>query len=95
MPMMVLKGSRSVYDYGMAFLQETEQERALRRIISCTHTLYSVSDELEDPEEIDDRADLLIAVENLIDVALHVTDSVRRIAWQDSNENEETESDYD
>jgi predicted proteasome-type protease len=57
--------------------------------------LYSVSDELEDPEEIDDRADLLIAVENLIDVALHVTDSVRRIAWQDSNEHEETESDYD
>lgn len=95
MAIMVLKEAKRMYDCCMAFLQETEQERALRRIISCTHTLYSVSDELEDPEEIDDRADLLIAVENLIDVALHVTDSVRRIAWQDSNENEETESDYD
>jgi hypothetical protein len=79
----------------MAFLQETEQERALRRIISCTHTLYSVSDELEDPEEIDDRADLLIAAENLLDVAIHVTEAIRQIAWQDSDEQEETERDYD
>lgn len=78
----------------MAFLQETEIERTLRRITSCTHTLYSVADELEDPEDVDSRADLLIAVENLIDVALHVTEAARGIAWQysplpDSDEDED------
>ena len=66
----------------MTFLQETDQERAMRRIVSCTHTLYSIADELSDPEDVDQRADLLIAVENLIDVANHVTDAVRGIAWQ-------------
>jgi hypothetical protein len=66
----------------MTFLQETDQERAMRRIVSCTHTLYSVADELLDPEDVDQRADLLIAVENLIDVANHVTEAVREIAWQ-------------
>jgi len=66
----------------MTFLQETDQERAMRRIVSCTHTLYSIADELLDPEDVDQRADLLIAVENLIDIASHVTEAVREIAWQ-------------
>jgi hypothetical protein len=68
----------------MAFVQETALERTLRRITSCTHTLYSVSDELSDPDEVDGRADLLIAVENLIDIAIHVTEQCRNIAWQNS-----------
>ena len=67
---------------GMTFLQETDTQRALRRLTSCTHTLYSVSDELEDPEDVDARADLLIAAENLIDIAHHITESIRDIAWQ-------------
>ena len=36
-------------------------------------------EEMEDPEQ---RGDLLIAVENLIDVATHLTDEIRAIAWQ-------------
>lgn len=67
---------------GMTFLQETDTQRALRRITSCTHTLYSVFDELDDPQEVGARADLLIAAENLIDIALHITDAIRDIAWQ-------------
>ncbi len=66
----------------MQFLQETEHERTLRRLKSCTHTLYSIVDELQDPLEVDQRADLLIAVENLIEVASYVTDQCRGIAWQ-------------
>lgn len=68
----------------MAFVQETELERTLRRITSCTHTLYSVADELNDPDNVEGRADLLIAAENLIDIAIHVTEQCRNIAWQNS-----------
>ena len=68
----------------MQFVQETEHERALRRIQACTHTLYSVAEELEDPIDINHRADLLIAVENLFDIASFVTDAGRGIAWQHS-----------
>jgi len=71
-----------VYDLPMQFLQETEHERTLRRLKSCTHTLYAISEELQDPLEVDQRADLLIAVENLIEVASYVTDQCRGIAWQ-------------
>lgn len=77
----------------MDFLEEDLSQRVLRRIIACTHTLYRVAEELDDlDEEVDDeiteevttekRGDLLIAVENLIDIAMYVTDSSRGIAWR-------------
>lgn len=66
----------------MAFVQETELERALRRITSCTHTLYSVTEELVDPDEVDQRADLLIAAEDLLDAVVQVVERCRAIAWQ-------------
>lgn len=66
----------------MQLADETPHERTMRRLLSCTHTLYSIADELEDPVDIDERGDLLIAVENLIDIAQYVTESARGIAWQ-------------
>lgn len=66
----------------MQFIQETEHERALRRINACTYTLYSIAEELDDPGEVELRGDLLIAVENLIEAAFAVTDLGRAIAWQ-------------
>ena len=68
----------------MVFFEEDPQEKALRRINACIHTIVSVIEELDDPEEIDERADLLIAVENLMDVSTFLTDQVRGIAWQHS-----------
>ena len=66
----------------MQFIQETDHERSIRRILSCTHTLYSVLDELDDLEDVTERGDLLIAIENLMDAASIVTDVGRAIAWQ-------------
>ena len=71
----------------MYFLNEDPHKRILRRLSACTHTLYAVAEELDDfeDEEMEDpekRGDLLIAVENLIDVATHLTDEIRAIAWQ-------------
>lgn len=45
----------------------------------------NVAEFLEEIDEIDDadvRADLLIAVENMIDVAFYITERGREIAWQ-------------
>lgn len=64
------------------FIDETQNERAIRRIESCTYTLISILEELEDLESIEERADLLIAGEEFYEVAMCVTDEIRAIAWQ-------------
>lgn len=68
----------------MQFIQETEHQRTLRRINACVYTLYSIAEELNDPGAVELRGDLLIAVENLIDAAVEVTDIGRSIAWQNA-----------
>jgi len=77
-------GRKMSYDLLMQFLQETEHERTIRRLRSCTHTLHSIIEELDDPVAVEQRADLLIAAENLIEAASFVTDQCRGIAWQHS-----------
>jgi hypothetical protein len=80
----------------MQFIQETDHERSIRRILSCTHTLYSVLDELDDLDDVTERGDLLIAIENLMDAASIVTDVGRAIAWQSPEpESEYSESEDD
>lgn len=64
------------------FVDETQQQRTMRRLIACLHTLYSIAEELDDPQNIDERGDLLIAAENLLDAAMCITDDIRNIAWQ-------------
>jgi len=64
------------------FIEETTTERAVRRVESCTYTMISIIDELVDPENVEDRADLLVAIEELYEVAMSLVDDVRGIAWQ-------------
>jgi hypothetical protein len=63
----------------------------MRRLVSCTHTLYSVLEELDDPEDVDLRGDLVIAAERLLEAVVYVTDSARDIAWQYTPEPEHEE----
>jgi hypothetical protein len=79
----------------MQFIPESEHERNIRRIKSCTHTLYAIAEELTDPGEIEERADLLIAIENLNEIASYVIDSGRGIAWQYSKTPSELEDESD
>lgn len=72
-------------------IEETEHERTMRRLVSCTHTLYSILEELDDPIEVDLRGDLLIAAERLLEAVIYVTDAARGIAWQYSPEPEHEE----
>lgn len=64
------------------FVDETQQERTMRRLTACIHTLYSIAEELDDPHNISDRGDLLIAAENLLEAATFITEDIRGIAWQ-------------
>jgi hypothetical protein len=64
------------------FIDETQNERTIRRIDACTYTLMSVIDELEDLDSVEERADLLISIEAFYDVAMCITDMARDIAWQ-------------
>jgi hypothetical protein len=66
----------------MGFIEESEQARSMRRIYACTHTMYSLIDELSDPDDVELRGDLVIAAEDLYDVAMQVVDMARDIAWQ-------------
>lgn len=72
-------------------VEESEHARVMRRLVSCTHTLYSVLEELEDPEDVDLRGDLVIAAERLLEAVIYVTDSARNIAWQYTPEPEHEE----
>jgi hypothetical protein len=67
----------------MRYSVEDEHARALRRVRASVCTLYNVVEDLDDPEEIQRRADLLIAVEDLADVTQYLLERTREIAWQD------------
>ena len=61
---------------------ETPEQRLVRRLRAAYANLVAVADEVTDPEDVDARADLVIAAEDLLDVALHITEVARDIAWQ-------------
>jgi hypothetical protein len=67
----------------MRFTEEDSHARALRRVKACAQTLYLVADDLDDPEEISRRADLLLAIEDLADVTNYLLEATRVIAWRD------------
>ena len=66
-----------------AWVDETMSQH-LRRLAACSNTIVITRSELIDPVDVDRRADLLIAAEDLLQEALALTAQVRAIAWQDS-----------
>lgn len=56
----------------------------LRRLFACTNTITITRNELIDPIDVQRRADLLIAAEDLLQEAMALVSTVRVIAWQDS-----------
>jgi hypothetical protein len=72
---------------------ETPEQRAVRRLRAAYANLVTVANELEDPVDVDARADLVIAAEDLGDVTAHILEAARDIAWQHSPVPESGESD--
>lgn len=86
---------RTVYDVLVMRVfrhSESSEERILRRLRSAYANLVAVADDIDDPDDVDARADLVIAAEDLLDVTMHITELARNIAWQYSPVPESGES---
>ena len=72
----------------MAITDASPLDHMMRRLNSSLYTLYNVANVIDEfegllDEDSDERADLLILAENLIDVTTYITLTARRIAWMD------------
>jgi hypothetical protein len=82
----------------MSVFESNKYDIAMRKLNSCVHTLYTIADlleEMEDPDEADTRADLVITAENLIDISVFVTERAREIGWQYTPVPEREDLDFD
>jgi hypothetical protein len=57
--------------------------RNLQRVSACSHTIAIVREDLVDPVTTDHRADLLIAVEDLVNEVMTLALDVRAMTWPD------------
>jgi hypothetical protein len=56
-------------------------ERTLSRLKTCAFTIRTTLAELEDPQDIERRADLLLASEDLLNDVILLNNSLRDIVW--------------
>jgi hypothetical protein len=56
-------------------------ERALRRLEAVAYTLNVVRTEIYDPQDVDTRADLMIATYNVVNEAFALLHEVNDIVW--------------
>jgi len=61
---------------------ELPEERVVRRLRAVYANLVTLTEDIDDPDDIDARADLVIAAEDLLDVSVHIAELARNIAWQ-------------
>lgn len=59
-------------------------ERALRRLEAVSYTLSVVRTEVYDPQDVDTRADLMIATYNVVNEAFSLLQEVNQIVWPES-----------
>jgi len=57
--------------------------RNLQRITACSHTISMVRDEILDPGLVERQADLLLAVEDLVNETMTLALDVRSMVWPD------------
>jgi len=57
--------------------------RNLQRVTACSHTISIVRDNLVDPVDLERKADLLIAVEDLVNEVMTLAFDVRAMTWPD------------
>lgn len=55
----------------------------LQRVSACSHTIAIVREDLVDPVNVERRADLLVAVEDLVNEVMTLAFDVRAMTWPD------------
>lgn len=59
------------------------QERTLNRMKACAFTVRTALAELEDPLDMEKRADLLLASEDLLNDVLLLNNELRHLVWNE------------
>jgi hypothetical protein len=63
------------------YLDSDSHSQALARLSACQFTVSTVFLELKDPCDSERRADLLIAVEDLLTEVLQLNNAVKEMTW--------------
>jgi len=71
-------------------LPQTSLINALRRLDLCAYAVQEIHTEVDEPEDSESKADLLIATEKLVSEVFDLYSTVRRYVWgPDEDEDEE------
>lgn len=62
-------------------LPQTSQSTALRRLELCAYALNEIHMEVEQPQDPDAKADLLLATEKVVSEVFDLYETVRRYVW--------------
>jgi hypothetical protein len=57
--------------------------RAMNRLQACTFTVRQTIKDIEDPQDLDSRADLLIQVEELLNEVALLNNMISKMTWQE------------
>lgn len=71
------------YDLPMFSSSSPAQIRALNRLQACTFTIRQTIKDIEDPQDLDLRADLVIEVQELLDEVVLLSEMISKFAWSD------------
>ena len=63
------------------YLDDDRHTQALARLSACQFTVSMVLQELRDPCDTERRADLLIAVEDLLTEVMQLNNAVNEMTW--------------
>jgi len=61
---------------------------ALRRLELCAYAVQEIHTELDQPQDPDAKADLIIATEKLVGEVIDLYGTVRRYVWGEANDDE-------
>ena len=79
----------------MIFNGQPEQLRTLNRLNACLFTVRCAINELEDPKDSEQRADLLFLSEGLLSEVTRLNDLIREITWSELDKNAHPSSSHD
>jgi len=57
--------------------------KVMNRLSACIFTVRQTIADLEDPKELDLRADLMINAQELLNEVVHLNEMISRITWQE------------
>jgi hypothetical protein len=70
-------------------LPNSTQNTALRRLELCAYALQEIHTELQEPQDPESKADLLLATERVVAEVIDLYGTVRRYVWGPSAEDQD------